>query len=61
MRCKIDGGMMRHLGQEGYTDRWKCLKCKVVWQLEPRGDVDTDKEVLISLIRQKAKEMEAGK
>ncbi len=53
MICKIDGGMLEHLEQEGYTDRWKCRRCRVVWELAPRGDEDTDKEILTKLLEQK--------
>jgi len=53
MRCKIDDGTLEHLGQEGYTDRWKCRRCKVVWELVPRGDVDTDGKVVAKIMAEK--------
>ena len=57
MRCKIDDGTLDHLEQSGYVDRWKCRRCKVVWELAPRGDVDTDREILARLIKEKEKEL----
>ena len=53
--------MLEHLGQEGYVDRWKCRRCKVVWTLKPEGDIDTSKEIIMMLIKQKAKEYEDGR
>ena len=61
MNCKIDNGKLEHLAQVGYVDTWKCRKCKVVWTLKPEGDIDTDRDVITRLIRQKYKEYEDGR
>lgn len=56
LRCKIDDGMLEALGVEGYVERWKCRKCRVVWEMKPQGDTDTDREVLLGLLKQKKAE-----
>jgi hypothetical protein len=58
MRCQIDDGTLDHLVREGYVDKWKCRRCKVVWILKPEGDVDTDKEIIFELLKQKLEEYE---
>ena len=58
MRCKIDNGMLEALHPEGYIERWKCRRCKVVWELAPRGDVDTDGKVVAEIMKQKLEEMD---
>ncbi len=58
MRCKIDNGTLDHLEQNGYVDTWKCRRCRVIWELKPEADFDTDKEVIMTLLKQKLAEYE---
>lgn len=59
MRCKIDDGTLDHIEQWGYTDTWKCRRCRVVWTLQPEADFDTDKEAIMFILKQKLAEYEA--
>lgn len=61
MRCKIDGGMLESLGQEGYVEKWKCRRCKVIWELRPMADFDTDEKVITGMLKQKLREYEIDK
>ena len=59
LRCKIDNGMVEHIGFEGaYVEKWKCRKCKVVWTLRPEWSIDTDRGVIIDILDQQRNEYE---
>jgi len=57
MRCKIDDGTLEYFEQSGYVDKWKCRRCRVVWELAPKGDVDTDGKIVAELMQQKVAEL----
>lgn len=58
MRCKIDNGTLDHIEQNGYVDTWKCRRCRVIWEMKPEADFDTNKEVMMKLLEQKLTEFE---